>query len=135
METLWNHADMFVLNVSSPNTPGLRDLQHESFLNDVLKHCISVRKKYDSQKPILLKLSPDSSDEQISQMADSAISSGIDGIVATNTTISRYVPKNSQSHWPLVFHCFVMPMHDRQNNILAHMANILFESNYTGHDA
>ena len=123
LETLWNHADMFVLNVSSPNTPGLRDLQHESFLNDVLKHCISVRKKYDSQKPILLKLSPDSSDEQISQMADSAISSGIDGIVATNTTISRPEPNNTQSRIAFSQNGGVSgrPLHQRSLEVISNL--------------
>ncbi len=97
LDTLWNHADMFVLNVSSPNTPGLRDLQQEDLLENVLSECTKIRDKYSSDKPILLKLSPDNDDELISEMADVSIKFGLDGIVATNTTISRPEPKNTQS--------------------------------------
>ena len=97
LDTLWNHADMFVLNVSSPNTPGLRDLQHEDLLSEVLSQCTKVRERYDSGKPIMLKLSPDSSDDQITQISDIATRNGLDGIVATNTTISRPEPSNTQS--------------------------------------
>ena len=97
LDTLWNHADIFVLNVSSPNTPGLRDLQHEDTLSSVLRECTSIRNRYQSDKPILLKLSPDCTDEQVLQIADIAMSGGLDGIVATNTTITRPEPSNTQS--------------------------------------
>ena len=97
LETLWDHADMFVLNVSSPNTPGLRDLQQEDLLRNVIRECSKVRDKNKSQKPILLKVSPDNDDELISEMIDISLNLGIDGIVATNTTISRPEPKNTQS--------------------------------------
>ncbi len=97
LDTLWNHADMFVLNVSSPNTPGLRDLQHENLLTEVLSECIKVRNRYESIKPILLKLSPDCSDDQIIEISEIASRRGLDGIVATNTTITRPEPTNTQS--------------------------------------
>ena len=61
---------MFVLNVSSPNTPGLRDLQNEDLLQNVLRECTKIREKNNSNKPLLLKLSPDNDDELIYEMAD-----------------------------------------------------------------
>ena len=97
LDTLWNHADMFVLNVSSPNTPGLRDLQHEGLLTEVLGKCAGIRNRYQSVKPILLKVSPDCSDDQIMEISDIASRNGLDGIVATNTTITRPEPSNTQS--------------------------------------
>ena len=57
MDILWDHADMFVLNISSPNTPGLRDLQGQEYLSSILKTCNKVRKLKGTHKPILVKLS------------------------------------------------------------------------------
>tara|TARA_B100000686_G_C16740593_1_gene946350 strand:- start:663 stop:1766 length:1104 start_codon:yes stop_codon:yes gene_type:complete len=97
MEILWDQADIFILNVSSPNTPGLRELQHEEFLEDILQTCFRIRNMKEESKPILLKLSPDSTNEKISDSISLASNLGIDGIVATNTTIKRPVPLNTQS--------------------------------------
>ena len=83
--------------MSSPNTPGLRDLQHVDLLTEVLGKCSEIRKRYESVKPILLKVSPDSSDDQIMEISDVASRNGLDGIVATNTTITRPEPSNTQS--------------------------------------
>ena len=102
LDTLWDHADMFVLNVSSPNTPGLRDLQNEDLLQNVLRECTKIREKNNSNKPLLLKLSPDNDDELIYEMADISKKFGLDGMVATNTTISRPEPKNTQSRLSLI---------------------------------
>ena len=97
LDMLWDHADLFVLNVSSPNTPGLRDLQSGDHISSVLTSCNMIRERKGERKPILLKLSPDSKDEEISNSISSAMNLGIDGIVATNTTIKRPVPINTQS--------------------------------------
>ena len=97
LDILWDHADMFILNVSSPNTPGLRDLQGDEHLSGILSSCFKVRDIKEQNKPILLKLSPDSSDEQIANSVRTSSNLGIDGIVATNTTIKRPVPLNTQS--------------------------------------
>ena len=59
LDILWDHADMFVLNISSPNTPGLRDLQGQEHLSTILTSCNKVREMKGGHKPILLKLSPD----------------------------------------------------------------------------
>jgi dihydroorotate dehydrogenase len=97
LDILWDYSDLFVLNVSSPNTPGLRELQEADHLTSVLNSCNSIRDKKGNYKPLLLKFSPDMSDEDLISSVDIAVKSKIDGFVATNTTISRYVPKNSQS--------------------------------------
>ena len=97
LEMLWDHADLFVLNFSSPNTLGLRDLLEQQYLDNIISACNSVRNKKQVSKPLLLKISPDSEDEVISQIVGTSVSLGIDGIVATNTTIKRPVPKSTQS--------------------------------------
>ena len=97
LETLWDHADFFVLNISSPNTPGLRDLHEESSLSSVLRACKSVREMKGGGKQILLKLSPDASDEDLVVTSEEALKNGVDGIVATNTTLKRPIPKNTKS--------------------------------------
>ena len=97
LDILWDYADLFVLNISSPNTPGLRDLQEEDLLGDVLRSCIDIRGRKHESKPILLKPSPDSPDEEILETTRNAIGLGIDGFVATNTTVSRPVPLSTQS--------------------------------------
>ena len=97
LDILWDYSDLFVLNVSSPNTPGLRELQEEEHLSKVLNACNIIRERKQNYKPILLKLSPDTENDELLNSVDAALKFGIDGFVATNTTLSRYVPKNSQS--------------------------------------
>lgn len=85
------HADYVVVNVSSPNTPGLRDLQAVQHLEPLLR---SVREALnevsgEGRVPLLVKIAPDLADEDIDAVADLAVSLGLDGIIATNTTIQR----------------------------------------------
>ncbi|MCZ4500475.1 MAG: dihydroorotate oxidase [Marmoricola sp.] len=84
------YADYLVVNVSSPNTPGLRDLQAVEKLEPLLA---AVRKRADEvtalRVPLLVKIAPDLSDEDVLAVADLATALGLDGIVATNTTIDR----------------------------------------------
>ncbi len=84
------HADYLVVNVSSPNTPGLRDLQAVSRLEPLLR---AVRRRADDVSdhhvPLLVKIAPDLGDEDVHAVADLAVALRLDGIVATNTTVSR----------------------------------------------
>ena len=94
LERLWEFADLFVVNVSSPNTPNLRELQAGSELDRILTACNAVNSRLadaasTNPKPILVKVSPDLEDEQLKAVADTAIAQGCVGIVATNTTTSR----------------------------------------------
>jgi len=84
------YADYLVVNVSSPNTPGLRSLQAVERLGPLLEH---VRRTADAatdrRVPLLVKIAPDLADEDVLAVADLALGIGLDGIIATNTTISR----------------------------------------------
>lgn len=85
------HADYLVVNVSSPNTPGLRDLQAVEVLEPLLT---AVRRRADQVRPddrvpLLVKIAPDLSDEDVLAVADLAVAIGLDGLIATNTTITR----------------------------------------------
>ncbi len=90
---LYDVVDYFVVNVSSPNTPNLRELQDKKPLGEILKALMEMRSAFISKgkicKPILLKIAPDLSNEQLDDVVDIVKDIGIDGIVATNTTISR----------------------------------------------
>jgi dihydroorotate dehydrogenase len=83
-------ADYFVLNVSSPNTAGLRALQAAESLRPLVEQVVNrVRKSSRRATPVLVKLSPDMSDHELCAAADAAVAGGANGIVATNTTIGR----------------------------------------------
>jgi dihydroorotate dehydrogenase len=92
-------ADYVVVNVSSPNTPGLRDLQATERLRPVL---VAVREALDAsvagrRVPLLVKIAPDLADADVDAVAELALELGLDGIIATNTTISRDGLASSQS--------------------------------------
>ncbi|MFN2458319.1 MAG: quinone-dependent dihydroorotate dehydrogenase [Chitinophagaceae bacterium] len=83
------YVDFFVVNVSSPNTPGLRELHEKTSLQKLLIHLQNENAKYPTQRPILLKIAPDLTFPQIDDVIDLAKQIKLDGIVATNTTVSR----------------------------------------------
>lgn len=84
------YADYLVVNVSSPNTPGLRDLQAVERLQPLLEHVRRTADEVTSARiPLLVKIAPDLSDDDVLAVADLAVAVGLDGIIATNTTISR----------------------------------------------
>ncbi len=86
---LHEHVDYFVVNVSSPNTPGLRELQEKDSLRKILSNLQIQNTKFKLQKPILLKIAPDLTPEQIDDVISLAMEIKLDGLVASNTTISR----------------------------------------------
>ena len=88
-KALHPYVDYFVVNVSSPNTPGLRELQEKESLRKILTHLQSQNKSFSAPKPILLKIAPDLSFEQIDDVIDLALEINLDGLVAANTTIER----------------------------------------------
>tara|TARA_B100001564_G_C20660647_1_gene681355 strand:- start:485 stop:1621 length:1137 start_codon:yes stop_codon:yes gene_type:complete len=98
---LWDYGDVFVINVSSPNTPNLRELQNDDELAKIISACQKINKKMSQEKnsnlkPILVKIAPELDDVQLKLVVNTAMKSGCDGIVATNTTTTRPVP-NSKS--------------------------------------
>ncbi len=94
-EALFDFVDYFVVNVSSPNTPNLRELQEKKPLTDLLQtlqnknNDMSLPAQSRRRKPILLKIAPDLSDEQLLDIIEIVSATRIDGIIATNTTLSR----------------------------------------------
>lgn len=83
------HADYLVVNVSSPNTPGLRNLQAVEKLEPILTAVQRIADLDDRRVPLLVKIAPDLADDDVLGVADLALAVGLDGIIATNTTISR----------------------------------------------
>jgi dihydroorotate dehydrogenase len=86
---LHNYVDYFVVNVSSPNTPGLRELQEKDALHKILTNLQNLNSKLPNPKPILLKIAPDLTKEQIDDVIALALEIKLDGLVASNTTIRR----------------------------------------------
>ena len=88
-DALYDYVDYFVVNVSSPNTPNLRELQDKEPLTKLLQTLQTKNTSKPKQKPILLKIAPDLTDEQLLDIIDIVTTTKIAGVIATNTTISR----------------------------------------------
>lgn len=86
---LFDHVDYFVVNVSSPNTPGLRELQEKDALKKILGNLQTINQNQNSPKPLLLKIAPDLNWQQIDDVIDLAHEVRLSGLVVSNTTISR----------------------------------------------
>lgn len=96
LERFYSVADAFVVNISSPNTTGLRELSKPENLNSFLKPILKARQELNinsSEKPILLKLSPDLEADHIKRVIDTSLENNLDGFVLTNTTLSRNLKK------------------------------------------
>ena len=88
-DTLFEEVDYFVVNVSSPNTPGLRELQEKDSLKKILSELQDRNQAKKTPKPLLLKIAPDLTNEQLDDIVDLSFEINLSGLVATNTTISR----------------------------------------------
>lgn len=86
---LFDCVDYFVVNVSSPNTPGLRELQEKEPLKKILANLQEINFSKNKPKPLLLKIAPDLTNQQLNDIVTLSREVGLDGLVATNTTISR----------------------------------------------
>ncbi|MDR1555122.1 MAG: quinone-dependent dihydroorotate dehydrogenase [Campylobacteraceae bacterium] len=89
VKTFSPFCDYLAVNISSPNTPHLRDLQNENFIKDLFKACIKL-----TDKPILLKIAPDMSEKNAISICQAAIEEGAKGIIATNTTVDYSLVAN-----------------------------------------
>ena len=114
---LYNYVDYFVVNVSSPNTPGLRELQSKEFLNDLFIELNELRLNETIKKPILIKISPDLSKEKIIEILEVIDTNNIDGIIATNTTIDypNLKSKNKNETGGLSG----APLYDKSNEVIS----------------
>jgi dihydroorotate dehydrogenase len=88
-EALYPYVDYFVVNVSSPNTPGLRELQEKEPLKNLMQHVKNLSTAKAKPKPVLLKIAPDLTDSQLDDIVEILFNTKTDGVIATNTTISR----------------------------------------------
>ncbi len=89
VKTFANLASYLTVNVSSPNTPGLRGLQDRDALEELLERVLAARAQADTQPPVVLKIAPDLDDEALEDIAEVVLGAGIDGVIVSNTTISR----------------------------------------------
>lgn len=96
LEALHPHVDYFVVNVSSPNTPNLRDLQEKEPLKKLLAAVKEANANKDKPRPILLKIAPDLTDGQLDDIVEIVEDTGVDGVIATNTTIDYNVVKKER---------------------------------------
>ena len=131
MDRLWRFTDVFVINVSSPNTPNLRELQNDEGLKRILEACHQVNKKYvsekkDNAKPLLVKIAPDLSDEQLELVVRTAQDGGAAGIVVCNTTVER--PDGSTSREERIFAetggMSGQPLKQRSTELIRHVRRI-----------
>ena len=117
---LYPYVDYFAINISSPNTKNLRDLHNKNLLEPLIKKITSLNFKRSNPKPILLKISPDLSFNQLDQIIEIVIDYKIDGIIATNTSISRegLISKNMNETGGLSG----KPINKRSNEIISYIS-------------
>ena len=117
---LYPYVDYFAINVSSPNTPGLRQLQSREFLTSLFSELNKYRLKSEKYKPILLKISPDLDMKKISELLDVINENKIDGIIATNTTISYpdLISTNRNEKGGLSGE----PLYDKSNEVISYIS-------------
>lgn len=93
MQAVYPHADYITVNISSPNTPGLRDLQFgdtlKSLLSDIKTEQLALEQQHGRYVPVAVKIAPDMDQVAVEQVAEVLVDSGLDGVIATNTTITR----------------------------------------------
>lgn len=99
LQRVHERADYVAVNISSPNTPGLRALQARDAIEPLLKKIADARAALDSRVPLLVKIAPDLSFEEIDGAVDAARDAGFDGIIATNTTLSRAGAPEYTQQW------------------------------------
>lgn len=128
MDKVYEHAGYIAVNISSPNTPGLRSLQYGEALDDLLSQLKAkqeeLAEKHGKYVPIALKIAPDLEDHEIVQIAESLIKNKIDGVIGTNTTLDRTLVKGMP-------HCDEMgglsgrPLQNRSTEVIRRLAEEL----------
>jgi dihydroorotate dehydrogenase len=120
LRVLYPHGDFFVVNVSSPNTPNLRQLQDKAALDEVLAAVQQVRRDHSMRKPILVKVAPDLSFEALDEIVELTGPREVDGIVATNTTVTR--PFNDHPTYTETGGLSGAPLRARSTEIISYLA-------------
>ena len=125
MEELGNLAGYITINISSPNTEGLRELQLRDNIENLIKQVISKRDKIDSinKKPIFIKIAPDLNDDQLRDIALISLANNVDGLILTNTTTDRPTSLLSNNKY-YKGGLSGKPLFEKSNNILRKMYNL-----------
>jgi dihydroorotate dehydrogenase len=122
LEKVYLHADYITVNISSPNTEGLRDLQDAEQLNHLLGllngRRLELAEEHHKRVPLVVKVAPDLEDGQIPEIADAVMQNGFDGLIATNTTISRAAVKGMR-HANEAGGLSGEPVREQANHVLA----------------
>ena len=128
LNKVYAYADYVTVNISSPNTPGLRDLQFGEALTELIVALKNEQKnlsqQHDKYVPIAIKIAPDMDDEQIKQLSETFLEHKIDAVIATNTTSSRQGVEN-MSHASEQGGLSGKPVRDKADHVLQVMANYL----------
>ncbi len=121
------YVDYFVVNVSSPNTPGLRSLQEKEPLQKLLSTIKQLSLTSVNPKPVLLKISPDLTDEHLNDIVEILTKTRTDGVIATNTTISRANLKTSQDRLNQIGYGGLSgaPLGERSTDVIRYLRNKL----------
>jgi dihydroorotate dehydrogenase len=122
-ETLFPVVDYFVVNVSSPNTPGLRDLQEKEPLMKLMHQLVQLNKSKAKPKPIFLKIAPDLTDSQLDDVIDIVKKTETDGLIANNTTINRENLKTDAEELKSIGNGGLsgLPLHERSVEVLHYL--------------
>jgi dihydroorotate dehydrogenase len=120
-ETLYPVVDYFVVNVSSPNTPNLRALQEKEPLKQLLSRLQELNQRKPNLKPILLKIAPDLTNEQLDDVVDIVLETGIAGLIATNTTLSREGLQTDTSMTQEAGGLSGKPVRDRSTEVISYI--------------
>ena len=123
VDALHEHVNYFVVNVSSPNTPGLRELQEKEPLRKLLSDVKSLALSKPNPKPVLLKIAPDLTATQLDDIVEILISTKTDGVIATNTTISRENLVTPKEELDKIGNGGLSgkPVADRSNEVIRHL--------------
>ena len=120
-ETLFNDVDYFAVNVSSPNTPNLRALQEKEPLKKLLMRLQKLNQSKQKPKPILLKIAPDLTNEQLDDVIEIVLETNLAGIIATNTTLSREGLKSSVGLSNEMGGLSGRPLRERSTEVIAYL--------------
>ncbi|MGF1869962.1 quinone-dependent dihydroorotate dehydrogenase [Photobacterium indicum] len=128
MDKVYEHAGYIAVNISSPNTPGLRSLQYGEALDDLLSQLKAKQEelaaKHGKYVPLALKIAPDLEDHEIVQIAESLIKNKIDGVIGTNTTLDRTLVKG-MPHCDEVGGLSGRPLQNRSTEVIRRLAEEL----------
>ena len=120
-ETLFHDVDYFAVNVSSPNTPNLRALQEKEPLKKLLMRLQKLNQSKQKPKPILLKIAPDLTNEQLDDVIEIVLETNLAGIIATNTTLSREGLKSSSDLSNEMGGLSGRPLRERSTEVIAYL--------------